>query len=276
MKGDNYLLALTTTKDEVTGEIKPLFAFPVQVCKATEDKGVKFEVAAPSGAKREQKWLDPATGELVENSQCPRGVYVGEDFKPIDPEAIKAIDAEDKITTMVAEGRRDLAGLREQYGDRISERYFIQSPTKNGSAKAYRLTYEALLADEQAVIVRRTKRTKQALGFIYASKADGCLVMCEVKFAHQMRTPDEQVKQPLTVDVAQAQIDQARKVIAGMPAADTVLDTATDTADEKKRELIEAAIAGDEIVKPTSIANTVVEDDLEAALAASLEVVGAA
>jgi non-homologous end joining protein Ku len=196
MRGDNYLLALTTTTDEVTGEIKPLFAFPVQVCKATEDKSVKFEVAAPSGAKREQKWLDPATGEL--------------------------------------------------------------------------------LADEQAVIVRRTKRTKQALGFIYASKADGCLVMCEVKFAHQMRTPDEQVKQPLTVDVAQAQIDQARKVIAGMPAADTVLDTATDTADEKKRELIEAAIAGDEIVKPTSIANTVVEDDLEAALAASLEVVGAA
>jgi non-homologous end joining protein Ku len=275
MRGDNYLLALTTTTDEITGDVKPLFAFPVQVCKATEDKAVKFEVAAPSGAKREQKWLDPATGEIVTNDQCPRGIYVGDTFRPIDPEAIKAIEAENKITTMVAEGRRDLNGLREKYGDRISDRYFIQSPAKGGSATAYRLTYEALLADQQAIVVRRTKRTKQAVGFIYASAEDQCLVMCEVKFAAQMREPDEQVKQPLTVDVSQKQIEMARKVIAGMAEADTVLDTAADEADDAKRGLIEQALAGEAITAPTTIAAEVQQDDLEAVLAASLEAVGA-
>jgi non-homologous end joining protein Ku len=275
MRGDNYLLALTTTKDEITGDVKPLFAFPVQVCKATEDKRVKFEVAAPSGVKREQKYLDPATGEVVADSECPRGVFVGDGFRAIDAEAIKAIDAEEKITTMVAEGRRDLAGVREKYGDRISDRYFIQSPAKGGSATAYRLTYEALLADGQAIVVRRTKRTKEALGFIYASEAEGCLVMVEVKYAEQMREPDEQVKQPQTVAVSAKQIEMARKVIGGMPEADAVFDTATDEADQKKRALIEQALAGEAITPPTTIAAEVQQDDLEAVLAASLEAVGA-
>src|SRR4051794_27844721 len=109
MKGTNYLLAVTTAKDEVTGDVKPLYAFPVQVCKATQDTHVKFEVAAPSGVKREQKWLDPATGEIVTNDQCPRGIFVSEgDFRAIDKDAIAAIDAENKISTMVVEGRRDL------------------------------------------------------------------------------------------------------------------------------------------------------------------------
>lgn len=280
MRGDNYLLALTTTTDEVTGEVKPLFAFPVQVCKATEDKAPKFDVAAPSGAKREQKWMDPATGELVEDADCPRGVFVGEEFRAIDPEAIEAINAETKITTMVALGTVALDGLREMYGDRIAGRYFLQSPAKGGSAKAYRLTFEALRAETKgkkvvtpasAVVVKRTKRTKQALGFIYADEHEGCLVMCEVVFSSQVREADTQVKQPLTVDVDQAQIDMARKVIGNLGDGTAALDCEVDESIPLKEQLIAEALAGaTEFTKPTPVANTVEKDDLAAMLQASL------
>lgn len=274
MRGDNYLLALTTTTDEITNEVKPLFAFPVQVCKATEDKAVKFEIAAPSGAKRQQVYLDPATGEIVADADCPRGIFVGDEFKPVDAEAIAAIDSENKITTMVAMGNAPLGGLREKYGDRISDRYFLQSPVKGGSHKAYRLTYEGLLGKGKlpamAIIVKRTKRTKEALGFIYADEDQGCLAMCEVKFAAQMREPDEQVLQPLTADVDQKQVEMARKVIEAMGDGMAVLDSEIDEANALKAGLIEQALAGEAFTVPTPIAATVEQDDLEAALMASL------
>lgn len=281
MRGTNYLLALTTTTDEITGEVKPLFAFPVQICKARSDDTVRFEVAAPSGAKRKQCYVDPMTGEVVEDADCPRGVFVGDEFKPVPAEAIAAITAETKLTTMVAAGHADLAGLREEYGNRIAEHYYLQNPTKGGSAKAYRLTYEALRAEvgakgkvkvpAQAIVVKRTKSTKQALGFIYADEAQGCLAMCEVVFNAAVRDADEQVKAPVVAaEVEQAQIDMARKVIAGMADGREALDTEYDEANDLKADLIEQAINGEGIEVPTPMAVTVENADLGAMLAASL------
>lgn len=275
MKGTNYLLAVTTTTDEITNEIKPLFAFPVQVCKASQDNSVRFEVAAPSGVKREQKWLDPATGEIVTNDECPRGVFVGDEFRPIDKEQIDAINAEEKLTTMVVQGRVSLPHVREKYADRITGRYYLQNPAKGGSAKSYRLLFEALRDTEkgqpaQALIVKRTKSTKQALGFIYADESEQCLVLCEVLFAAQVREADEQVRQPTTVGIEAKQVQMARKVIAGMNDGELTLANELDEADLRKRELIEAAIAGEALPLPTPVANTVETDDIEAMLEKSL------
>jgi non-homologous end joining protein Ku len=284
MRGDNHVLAVTTTKDEVTGNTIPLFAFPVQVCKATQDTHPKFEVVAPSGQKRVQQYVDPATGEVLANGDELRGVFVGDVFKPIAQEAIDAIDAEEKITTMVVEGTKPLNGLREKYGDRISDRYFLQSPAKGGSAPAYRLVYEGLLPavkgkkverEAMALVLRRTKRTKQALNFIYADAEEGCLVMCEVKYAEQMREPDDQVKAPMLAQVTDAQVAKVRAVIDGLPDATDVLDNAVDSAAVAKAKLIEEAIAGaTEFTIPTPVSTTVAQDDLEALLNKSLAAVG--
>src|SRR4051812_32173473 len=104
MRGDNHLLAITTTTDEVTGEVKPLFAFPIQVCKATGSEDVRFDIAAPSGAKREQIYRDPVTEKIVSDEDCSHGVIVGDEFRAIPDDALTQIKEATKITTMVALG----------------------------------------------------------------------------------------------------------------------------------------------------------------------------
>lgn len=274
MRGDNAVLAVTVSTDEITGEVKPLFAFPIQICKATDEREVKFDIAAPSGAPRKQAWLDSGTGELVDDSQCLRGVRFGDDFKAIDPEAIKEIDNATKITTMVAQGVVDLADVPF---DRATGIYFVQSPAKGGAPKSYRLLFEALRADKKAkrpakaIVTKRTARTRQKLGAIYADENLGCLMLVELRFATSLRAPDEQVLSPQLAQVEEVQIDMARKVVDerlgdGLAA----LGSAVDEAVELRAKLIESALAGEAIIAPTPLAETVATDNLEAQLMASL------
>jgi non-homologous end joining protein Ku len=282
MRGDNHLLALTTTVDEISGDVKPLFAFPVQVCKATDDGGdVKFENAAPSGAEIELRRIDTATGEVFEYEDRLRGVQVGDEFRPINAEAIDAIDDATKIKTMVALGQIDLDAAMERYAGRVCGKYFLQSPAKGGSAKAYRLTYEALREKKQgrkivqpakAIVTKRTARSRQQLALIYADEADQCLVMLRIAFAAQVREPDAQVLAPQTAEVDEAQIDKARQVIASLGDGSPVLDAEVDEAIALRAELVQKAIDGEAIVAPKKVAETVENDDLMDALEASLAV----
>ena len=271
MKGDNHLLALSTTVDEVTGEVKPLFSFPVQVCKATDDGGdVTFDNAAPSGGNIILQRIDEVTGETFEYADRLRGVKVGDEFKAIDAEAIKNIDAQTKVKTMVALGSLPLDVARSAYGDRVTGRYFLQVPAKGGSAMAYKLTYEALLAEKAAVVVKRTPRSRQKLNYIYADADQKCLVLVEVAFAAAVREPDEQILAPQTAKVEAKQIQMARKLIKAMPSGATALENEVDEAVALRAELVEKAIAGEAIEAPVPVATSTATDDLAAALEASL------
>lgn len=280
MRGTNHLLALTTQTDEITGEAKPLFAFPIQVCKATDDGAeIKFENAAPSGAEYTVQYMDDATGEVFAYDERLRGIRVGDEFKAIDADAIKAIDDATKINTMVALGKIDLDDALTKYADRICGVYFIQSPAKGGSPKAYRLTYEALREQKagkkivqkaQAIVTKRTARSRQKIALIYADEARGCLMMVEVCFAAKMREPDAQILAPQQAEVDDAQIEMARKAIAKLADGAGALDAEVDDALALRQDLIERAIAGEAIVAPKPVAAKVEDDDLNAALAASI------
>ena len=274
MRGTNHLLALTTGIDEVTGDVKPLFAFPIQVCKATDDGGeVKFENAAPSGGTYKTAYVDESTGEMFEYADRKRGIRVGEDFHEVDADAIKAIDDATKLTTMYALGRVDRDEALAKYADRITGVHFIQSPAKGGSPKAYRLTYEALIgkgkAKAQAIVTKRTARSRQKLALIYADETRGCLMLVEVQFAAKMREADAQILAPQTAEVEAAQVKMARDVIGKMPEGTVALDSEVDEALALRQDLIEAAVAG-KAIPATPKAATSGEDDLTAALTASL------
>jgi non-homologous end joining protein Ku len=281
MRGDNHLLALTTAVDEVTKEVKPLFALPVQVCKATDSDDVKFEIAAPSGAERKQAFIDTATGEVVDDAKCLRGIRIGEEFKVIDPDAIEQINEATKLKTMVVLGSLPLDEARVKYGNRTTGTYFIQSPAKGGSPKAYRLVMESLrekrqgkkvVAPARALVTKRTARSRQKLALIYVDENGGkpFLRMEEIEFANKVREPDAQVLAPLTAEVDEAQIEMARKVIDKMPDGNAAIESEVDEAVTMKRELIEKAVAGETIVAPAKIAETVEADNLMANLEASL------
>lgn len=279
MRGDNHLLAITTSTDPVTGEVKPLFAFPIQVCKATAaDADVKFVGAAPSGADYVVKYMDEATGEMFEYDQRLRGVKIGDEFKQIPDESIAEIEESTKIKTMVGLGHAPLRDVRAKYGDRVTGVYFIQSP-KGGSPKAYRLTYEALLADEaagrpaMAIITKRSARTRQKLAFIYADADRGCLVMNEVTFTAAIREPDAMVLAPQQAQVEEKQVAMARQVIDGMPQGLDVLASEYDEAVPMKQALIDKAVEGEAIVAPVKpVVESIEEESLEDALTASLAV----
>lgn len=276
MRGTNHLLALTTEVDEITGDIKPLFSFPVQVCKATDDGGeVRFDAAAPSGAEYKTQYVDEATGEVFEYGDRIRGIRVGDEFKEIAPEAIEAIDDATKLTTMFALGRVDLDDAMAKYGDRISGVHFLQSPAKGGSPRAYRLTYEALRESgkkkAQAIVTKRTARSRQKLGLICADEQRGCLVLLEVQFAAKMREPDAQVLAPQTAEVSDKEVEMARKAIAKLPDGELPLDNEVDEAIALRQDLIEKAIAGEAIEVPDkTVAEATEDDNLMAALEASV------
>lgn len=281
MRGTNHLFALTTKVDEITGEVVPSFSFPVQVCKATESNGnVSFDGAAPSGAEYKTQYVDEATGEVFEYGDRLRGVRVGDEFTPIPEEAIKAIDEATKLPTMVALGRIDLDDALAKYGDRICGVHFLQSPAKNGSPKAYRLTYEALREQKsgkkvvqkaQAIVTKRTARSRQKLGLIYADENRGCLMLAEVEFDAKMREPDAQILAPQSAEVSDELIEKARAAVAALSDGSLAIENEVDEALSLRQELIEKALAGEAIEVPEAISGEATEDDnLAAALEASI------
>lgn len=281
MRGDNHLLALTVTVDEITGDVKPLFAFPIQVCKATDDGTSPWVNVCPSGAPTDGVLrLDPITGEAFTAADTRKGVFVGDDFREISKDDIADIEEATKIKTMVAMGTVPLAEAWMKYGIRVQGSYFIQSPAKGGSPKAYRLTYEALLPvvkgskvvrPAMAVVTKRTASTRQAMGFVYADADLGCLVMVKLCFAAQVRQPDEMVKAPLLAVVEEPQIEMARQVVDQMPDGGQMLDAEVDDAVALRAELVEQALAGDGVtVPPKAVAEVVENDDVTAALLASI------
>lgn len=282
MRGDNHLLAVTTTADAVTGERKPLFAFPIQVCKGTDDSDILFDIAAPSGAPRTQQYIDSATGEPCEDADCQRGVRVGNEFHAISPEQIAEIAKATKIETMTALGVIDFEQIPF---DRATGTYFLQSPPKGGVPKAYRILYEALSPvmsasgktvqrPAKALVTKRTARSRQKLCIIYADTSLECLVLIELRFASQLRKPDLDVLAPLQAQVEQAQIDVARQVIDGLGDGLDAIETANDEVLTLREDLIEKAMLGDALDAPVPIAATVESADLMTMLEASLAQVG--
>jgi non-homologous end joining protein Ku len=280
MRGDNHLLAVTTTTDEVTGEVKPLFAFPIQVCKATDDKEATFDIAGPSGAPRKQQYIDSGTGEVITDDDCQRGVRIGNEFKPIPADAIEKIEEATKVKTMVALGQIPVSDIP---WERTTAVYFVQSPAKGGSPKSYRLVYEALKAKRgkkgvpgepaRAIVTKRTPRSRQVLAAIYADESLGCLMMVQLRYANSLKAPDEQVLAPQLAQVEEKQIDMARKVIANLPDGAAALENEQDEALPLRAELIEQALAGIEVTAPTPVAETAAATDLTAMLEASLAAV---
>lgn len=280
MRGDNHTLAVTVTEDEVTGEVKPLFSFPVQICKATESKEeAKIDNAAPSGGSYRTQYVDEVTGEVFEWDDRLRGVRNDETFKAIEPDAIKQIEEATKTKMMVGLGQLPLAEARAKYGERITGSYFVQAPKTGNAAPAYRLLYEGLLPirkgkkverEALCLVTMRTARTRQQLMLIYSDEDAGCLKALSVEFAERMREPDPQVLAPQTAAVTEQQIEAVRKVLAGLPDGAEALDTKTDELPPLRQELIDQAVAGKAVKAPTPIAETAETDNLMAALEASL------
>lgn len=279
MKGSHSQLTITTTTDEATGDVKPLFSFPVQICKATGSDDPSFDRATPHGSEYATVYRDKITGEVFEYADLIRGVRTGDSFATIKPDQIKAIEEEVSMEDMRVV--RSLP-LDEVPMDRASGRYYLQAPAKGGSHTHYKLTFEALRARPKkgkkaarpamALEVKYTSRTRQKLGVVFADEERGCLTLIQLVFAAELREPDEVVLAPQTATVEAKQIDMARQVIEGLAVSADDYEEPVDEVIEKKRDLIAAAADGKviEVTEPVSEATTVAADELSDVLEASL------
>lgn len=280
MRGSTTNLALTvreiTHEDDPTldaGEVRrePLFSFPVKVCKAVNEKATKpkLDTAAPSGSEIEVKRLDPATGEYFPFEQIIHGKRSGDTFRTIPEEALTAIAERQKPQkdVMIAEGKIPAGDIPRR---RITGTFYLQP--EDGAGSAYRLAYEALLAEGAAVVTYYTNsRGTCRLATIYASEELECLCLVTIAYAGCEATPDDAVRAHLAAKVDAKQIKMARQILRNLGDGRTLLAEATDKAGEEQKALLEQAMAGEKISVPaTPEVEVAATSDLNALLEASI------
>lgn len=277
MRGLNTTLVVTTTTDDATGQERPLFAFPVQVCKATsETSEPRFDRATPTGNEYKQVYRDVVTGEIYENGDLIQGVRAGEVFHPIAKDQIDAINESIVDKEIRVERTVNLADVPFE---RANGYHFLQVPAKNGVAKFYRLLYEALLGGSaksknpaKALRVTYAPRTRKKLGVVYADPTTECLVLVTLTYGAAVREPDEQILSHLNAEVDKDQVAKAREVLERLDSDEAGdWNTPEDETIAKREELIAAAIAGEGIevpdAPPVATEDAAVEALLEASLA---------
>lgn len=274
MRGTHANLVVTTTTDDATGEDRPLFSFPVQVCKATENQEVRFDRATPNGSEYSQVYRDKVTGEIFETGDLIQGVRTGDSFTEIPKESIKAID--EALTSKEIRVERAV-NLDDVPFERVTGAYYLQVPAKDGAAQHYRLLYEALQGTTRpktaakALRVSYAARTRRKLGVIYADTTLGCLVLVTLNYAAAVRDPDAQVLTHQNAEVKKETVKKVREVIEALDndkAGDW--DAPVDETIARRAELVEAALAGQGIEVPTPKETTSASEEVEAALEASL------
>jgi non-homologous end joining protein Ku len=110
-----------------------------RVKKARNDS---FRSLAPSGQPRETQSVDPATGEVFEDSEIRKGVKVGKGFVPMTAEALEAISS--GVKTEVVPARR-FAPVDTIAFDLAIDRYAVRpDPDVKGSGPALNIVWNGL------------------------------------------------------------------------------------------------------------------------------------
>ena len=243
---------LVLTRDEF-GDA--LFAFPIQVVKATEEVEAKFERGSPDGnpVKGKTTLYDAVNGKVLTSGDVRRGVFKDGTFYPVADAQIKEIDKYVKIDAIEVVTTLEAEAIPS---DRVEGRYYLQAPPESGSHHAYKLVYESLKPQAQkgqgkrpapalALLVKYPVRDRVKLGVIYADEGTETLTLLKLAYSESLRTPDATVLAPQTLEVEEEDVALCRKVVEGLENPSESVDSPTDEAIAIKRELIDTILTGD-------------------------------
>lgn len=264
------------TRSKASG--RPLFAFPLQICKGVGSTDVKFAKATPDGGKPKQRFADEVTGNIFEPQDIERGVDTDSGFVAISDTQLASIDAEVAI-----EGVEVLTTVEraEIPVERVRGFYYLQAPADGASHHAYRVVFEALCAQPQqgqgkrpkaplSLLVRYQSGTRIKVGVVYSDADRGCLVLIDLNYGADVREPDKDVLAPQRAEVDPQEVALARQVIEGLSDPAVSFDTPVDEAIEIKRALVEAVASGERTTEEVAEIEPV-EAPAEDALAGVLE-----
>jgi DNA end-binding protein Ku len=241
-----------------------LVTIPVKLYSATEEKDVTFhQVRRSDGSRIKYKRVAAADGEEVQYADIAKGyelpsgetvVLTDDDFKDLPLTTSRAIDV------------LQFVPLEEVDPIYFSKSYYLE-PEKMG-VKPYALLRGALEESGKVAIVKVALRNRESLATLRVR--DGVFVLETMLWPDEIRTPEFDFLSE-DVEVRSQELAMATSLIETM-SGDFDPTQYTDAYREALQAVIEAKIAGHEVVRPEGeqpSAGTVV--DLMAALRASVE-----
>ena len=239
---------------------------PVKMYGATEEKRVAFhQVHAADGGRVRQKRVCELDGQEVPLSDVAKGyqlpdgdvvVLTGKDFEGL-PEAIaKTISVESFVP-------------EEQIDPIMYSRSYYLAPDKLG-VRPYALLRDAMESSGRVAVVRFAMRDRESLAALRVR--DGVLVLETMLWADEIRKPDfDFLDKDAKVEPKPAELKMAELLIDSL-STDFHPEDYHDTYREALEEVIEAKVAGREVLTPPSPAEGGAQViDLMAALKASVE-----
>src|SRR5436305_12260177 len=241
-----------------------LVSIPVKLYSATEERDVSFhQVHRDDGGRIRYKRVCQTDGEEVQYSDIAKGyelpsgevvVLTDEDFADLPLRTSRSSDVLEFVPL-----------------EQVDPLYFAKSyylEPDGAGAKPYVLLREALEASGRVALVKIALRQRETLATLRVR--DGVFVL------EMMLWPDE-IREPAfgflddDIDVRPQELQMAQSLIETM-AGDFQPDQYTDNYREALQSLIEAKVAGREVVAPAeTTADTGTVVDLMAALRASVE-----
>jgi DNA end-binding protein Ku len=241
-----------------------LVTIPVKLYSATEEKDVQFnQVHKEDGGRIRYKRVCEVCGEEVQYADIAKGyqlsngetvVLTDEDFKELPLTTSRAIDV------------LEFVPLEQVDPIHFAKSYYLE-PEKAG-VKPYVLLREALEESGRVALVKVALRQREQLATLRVK--DGVFVLETMLWPDEIRQPDfgflddDVSVRPQEVQMAGALIDSL--------SGDFDPSQYTDAYREALQEVIEAKVAGREVVQPSEVpTETGAVVDLMSALRASVE-----
>jgi len=245
-----------------------LVTVPVGLYSATEDHSVHFHQYQRGTTDRiRNRRVNERTGEEVPYNEIVKG------FDAADGQVVLV---EPRELEEIAPGRsRSIDVLAFVDLDEIDPIYFNKTywlaPAKEENAKVYALLASAMAATNRAAIASFVMRSKQYLAAVRAHEDGRALALETLNYADEVRDPAESLDHlPERGPNSGKELDMARTLIESMSAPWRPEDY-RDTYTDQVNELIEAKLAGNEVVAASKPPEATEVTDLLEALRRSVE-----
>jgi len=248
-----------------------LVSVPVRLYSAVNRKSVRFnQLSAKTGARIQQKRVDPTTGDEVAYEDIVKGYEIAPDrYVVIEPGELEALDPT-KTRTIDIEDFVEASEIDPIFYDHP---YYLAPGA--GGAKPYRLLLEAMRETDKVGIARVVIRSKENL--VAIRPAGDVLEMSTMLFADEVIDPDrlDDLPDPDDVKTTAKELQIAKQLVDSL-AGPFEPGKYHDTYREEVMSLIERKAAGEEIaVQPAAAEEPTEVPDLMSALQASLDAVKA-
>jgi DNA end-binding protein Ku len=241
-----------------------LVTIPIKVYSATEEKDVAFhQVHREDGGRIRYKRVCQNCGEEVTYSDIAKGYEL--------PTGEVVILTDDDFTDLPLTTSRSIDVLEFVPLEQVDPIYFAKSyylePEATGT-KPYVLLREALEASGRVALVKIALRQRESLATLRVR--DGVFVLEMMLWPDEIREPEFGFLDE-DVDVRAQELQMAQSLIETL-SGDFVPEQYSDNYREALQSLIEAKVAGKEVVAPAEpAADTGKVVDLMSALRASVE-----